>query len=111
MMNAPSFEQLQELAARQQHQLHQQQQVVVAKEQRLKYLKQQDLRRQQAAAAAGDVVELDGMLRRVAAQEERLCEMRRARGEEVNQNGFNFNSSSKCFFLYWVYYHWSSMNM
>jgi flagellar motility protein MotE (MotC chaperone) len=81
---------LQDMAARQQHQIENQQQVLVAKEQRLKYLKQQEQKQQQITA---ENERLKKLRDRIETQEMKLKKLRELRGEVEKQQSNNGNLS------------------
>ncbi|KAL4237493.1 hypothetical protein ACF0H5_002208 [Mactra antiquata] len=83
-----TLSELQEMAARQQHQIESQQQILVAKEQRLKYLKQQEQKQQQLASENDRLRKLRD---KVEAQEMKLKKLRALRGQAEQQKASNGN--------------------
>ena len=81
---------LQEMAARQQHQIQTQQQILVAKEQRLKFLKQQEMRHHQIAS---ENERLRKLREKVEAQELKLKKLRVLRGQVDTHKSNNANFS------------------
>ena len=85
-----TLSELQDMAARQQHQIESQQQILVAKEQRLKYLKQQEQKQQQLASENDRLRKLRD---KVEAQEMKLKKLRALRGQVEQHKANNGNLS------------------
>ncbi|VDI09464.1 apoptosis-stimulating of p53 protein 1 [Mytilus galloprovincialis] len=83
---------LQDMAARQQHQIESQQQVLVAKEQRLKFLKQQEQKQQQITV---ENERLKKLRDKIETQEMKLRKLRELRGEVEKQQSNNGNLNSE----------------
>lgn len=87
-----TLNELQDMAARQQHQIESQQQVLVAKEQRLKFLKQQEQKQQQISA---ENERLKKLRDKIESQEMKLKKLRELRGEVEKQQSNNGNLNSE----------------
>ncbi|XP_007886445.1 protein phosphatase 1, regulatory subunit 13Bb isoform X3 [Callorhinchus milii] len=87
-----TLSELQEMAARQQHQIEAQQQMLVAKEQRLRYLKQQE-RRQHQSISESD--KLQKLKERMESQEAKLKKIRAMRGQVDYSKIINGNLSAE----------------
>ncbi|ELT99488.1 hypothetical protein CAPTEDRAFT_108434, partial [Capitella teleta] len=83
---------LQEMAARQQHQIQSQQHVLVAKEQRLKFMQQQERRHQQLA---GENERVRRLRERVAMQEAKLGKLRAMKGRVSDEQGAHASLTSE----------------
>ena len=90
-----TLSELQDMAARQQHQIESQQQILVAKEQRLKYLKQQEQKQQQLASENDRLRKLRD---KVEAQEMKLKKLRALRGQVEQHKANNGNLSELIYY-------------